>query len=96
NTLIISIIRISFGLSKEIVALSIVKIETYFRTITFYILPINIPFLLYLKNIDRLGIIFDNIKRIKKRSKKKRLNKRTRGRIIPLIIVSKLIKKRKS
>ncbi|UQC89987.1 uncharacterized protein CLUP02_15518, partial [Colletotrichum lupini] len=52
NTLIISITRISFGLSKEIVALGIVKVETYFRTITFYILPINTPFLLYLKNID--------------------------------------------
>ncbi|KAK1473076.1 hypothetical protein CCUS01_05683, partial [Colletotrichum cuscutae] len=62
NTLIISIIRISFSLSKEIVVLSIVKIETYFRTITFYILLINTLFLLYLKNIDRLSIIFNNIK----------------------------------
>ncbi|UQC88573.1 uncharacterized protein CLUP02_14098, partial [Colletotrichum lupini] len=52
NTLIISITRISFGLSKEIVALSIIKIKTYFKTITFYILPINTLFLLYLKNID--------------------------------------------
>ncbi|UQC84186.1 uncharacterized protein CLUP02_09682, partial [Colletotrichum lupini] len=60
NTLIAGIAKISFGLSKEIVALSTVKIETYFRTITFYILPINTPFLLYLKDIDRLGIIFNN------------------------------------
>ncbi|UQC89968.1 uncharacterized protein CLUP02_15499, partial [Colletotrichum lupini] len=52
NTLIAGIIRISFSLSKEIVALSIIKIETYFRTITFYILLINTLFLLYLKNID--------------------------------------------
>ncbi|UQC81724.1 uncharacterized protein CLUP02_07210, partial [Colletotrichum lupini] len=52
NTLIASIIRISFGLGKEIVALSIVKIETYFRTITFYILLVNTLFLLYLKDID--------------------------------------------
>ncbi|KAI3534486.1 hypothetical protein CSPX01_12103 [Colletotrichum filicis] len=52
NILIISIIRISFGLSKEIVTLSIIEIETYFRIITFYILPINTLFLLYLKNID--------------------------------------------
>ncbi|UQC84461.1 uncharacterized protein CLUP02_09958, partial [Colletotrichum lupini] len=57
-----SITKISFGLSKEIVALSIIKIETYFGTITFYILPVNTPFLLYLKDIDRLGIIFNNIK----------------------------------
>ncbi|KAK1485698.1 hypothetical protein CCUS01_03839, partial [Colletotrichum cuscutae] len=52
NTLIISIIRISFSLDKKIVILSIVKIETYFRIITFYILLINTLFLLYLKNID--------------------------------------------
>ncbi|UQC86870.1 uncharacterized protein CLUP02_12372 [Colletotrichum lupini] len=56
------ITRISFGLGKEIVALSIIKIEIYFGTITFYILLINTLFLLYLKNIDRLGIIFNNIK----------------------------------
>ncbi|KAK1467757.1 hypothetical protein CCUS01_07024, partial [Colletotrichum cuscutae] len=62
NTLIAGIIRISFGLGKEIVALGIIKVETYFRTITFYILTINIPFLLYLKDIDRLGIIFNNIR----------------------------------
>ncbi|KAK1487074.1 hypothetical protein CCUS01_15009, partial [Colletotrichum cuscutae] len=60
NTLIAGIIKISFGLSKKIVALSIVKIETYFRTITFYILHINTLFLLYLKNINRLSIIFNN------------------------------------
>ncbi|KAK1467828.1 hypothetical protein CCUS01_06785, partial [Colletotrichum cuscutae] len=52
NILTASIIRISFGLSKEIIILSTVKIETYFRTITFYILFINTLFLLYLKNID--------------------------------------------
>ncbi|KAI3543301.1 hypothetical protein CSPX01_06297, partial [Colletotrichum filicis] len=46
------IIKISFGLSKKIVTLSIIKIKTHFRTITFYILLINTPFLLYLKNID--------------------------------------------
>ncbi|KAK1479620.1 hypothetical protein CCUS01_04749, partial [Colletotrichum cuscutae] len=52
NILIVGIIRISFGLGKEIIILSIVKIETYFGTITFYILPINTLFLLYLKDID--------------------------------------------
>ncbi|KAK1498426.1 hypothetical protein CCUS01_12783, partial [Colletotrichum cuscutae] len=52
NTSIVSIIRISFGLGKEIVVLSTIKIETYFGTITFYILLINTLFLLYLKNID--------------------------------------------
>ncbi|UQC77699.1 uncharacterized protein CLUP02_03170, partial [Colletotrichum lupini] len=52
NTLIAGITRISFGLGKEIVALSIIKIETHFKTITFYILPVNTLFLLYLKDID--------------------------------------------
>ncbi|KAI3536375.1 hypothetical protein CSPX01_10824, partial [Colletotrichum filicis] len=62
NILIAGIIRISFSLGKEIVTLSTVEVETYFRTITFYILLINTLFLLYLKNINRLGIIFNNIK----------------------------------
>ncbi|KAK1457262.1 hypothetical protein CCUS01_01729, partial [Colletotrichum cuscutae] len=52
NTLIAGIIRINFSLSKEIVVLSTVEVKIYFRTITFYILLINILFLLYLKNID--------------------------------------------
>ncbi|KAK1485011.1 hypothetical protein CCUS01_15403 [Colletotrichum cuscutae] len=60
NTLIAGIIKISFGLGKEIVALGTVEVKTYFGIITFYILLINTLFLLYLKNIDRLGIIFNN------------------------------------
>ncbi|KAK1473935.1 hypothetical protein CCUS01_05525, partial [Colletotrichum cuscutae] len=60
NTSIAGIIRISFSLGKEIITLSIVKVETYFGTITFYILLVNTLFLLYLKDIDRLGIIFNN------------------------------------
>ncbi|KAK1492138.1 hypothetical protein CCUS01_14099 [Colletotrichum cuscutae] len=50
--LTVGIIKISFGPGKEIVTLSIVKIETQFGIITFYILLINTLFLLYLKNID--------------------------------------------
>ncbi|KAK1496491.1 hypothetical protein CCUS01_02838, partial [Colletotrichum cuscutae] len=52
NTLIAGIIRISFGLGKEIITLGIVEVKTYFATITSYILLINTLFLLYLKNID--------------------------------------------
>ncbi|UQC77348.1 uncharacterized protein CLUP02_02816, partial [Colletotrichum lupini] len=52
NTLIAGITRISFSLNKEIVTLSTVEIETYFGIITFYILPVNTLFLLYLKNIN--------------------------------------------
>ncbi|KAK1498910.1 hypothetical protein CCUS01_02530 [Colletotrichum cuscutae] len=58
--LIAGIIKISFGLGKEIVTLGTVEVKTYFRIITFYILPVNTPFLLYLKDIDRLSIIFNN------------------------------------
>ncbi|KAK1486380.1 hypothetical protein CCUS01_15151, partial [Colletotrichum cuscutae] len=52
NILIAGIIRISFSLGKEIVTLGIIKVETYFGTITFYILLINTLFVLYLKDID--------------------------------------------
>ncbi|KAK1467985.1 hypothetical protein CCUS01_06943, partial [Colletotrichum cuscutae] len=52
NTLTAGIIKISFSLGKKIVALGTIEIKTYFRTITFYILPINTLFLLYLKNIN--------------------------------------------
>ncbi|KAK1460714.1 hypothetical protein CCUS01_08819, partial [Colletotrichum cuscutae] len=52
NTLIISIIKISFSLGKEIVIISIIKVKTPFRIITFYILLINTLFFLYLKNIN--------------------------------------------
>ncbi|UQC87401.1 uncharacterized protein CLUP02_12906, partial [Colletotrichum lupini] len=62
NILITGIIRISFGLGKEIVTLSTVEVDTYFKIITSYILPINTLFLLYLKNINRLSIIFNNTK----------------------------------
>ncbi|KAK1470669.1 hypothetical protein CCUS01_00784, partial [Colletotrichum cuscutae] len=60
NILIAGIIKISFSLSKEIITLGTIKVKTYFKTITFYILLINTLFLLYLKNIDRLVIIFNN------------------------------------
>ncbi|KAK1473130.1 hypothetical protein CTAM01_16211, partial [Colletotrichum tamarilloi] len=60
NILIAGIIRINFSLSKEIITLSTVKVETYFKTIIFYILFINTLFFLYLKDIDRLSIIFNN------------------------------------
>ncbi|UQC77229.1 uncharacterized protein CLUP02_02696, partial [Colletotrichum lupini] len=86
------ITRISFGLSKEIVALSIIKIKTYFRIITFYILPINTLFLLYLKNIDRLGIIFNNTKNRISSSKYFEIIERRWGYIfIKLINNTKLI-----
>ncbi|KAK1472404.1 hypothetical protein CCUS01_05788 [Colletotrichum cuscutae] len=52
NILIAGIIKISFGLDKEIITLSTVEVKTHFGTITFYILFINTLFLLYLKNIN--------------------------------------------
>ncbi|KAK1495530.1 hypothetical protein CCUS01_13411, partial [Colletotrichum cuscutae] len=52
NTSIVSIIKISFSLGKEIITLGTVEVKTYFKIITFYILLVNTLFLLYLKNID--------------------------------------------
>ncbi|KAK1452994.1 hypothetical protein CCUS01_02011 [Colletotrichum cuscutae] len=50
--LIVGIIKISFGLGKEIITLGTVEVKTYFKIITFYILPVNTLFFLYLKNIN--------------------------------------------
>ncbi|KAK1450628.1 hypothetical protein CCUS01_02084, partial [Colletotrichum cuscutae] len=52
NILTVGIIKINFSLSKKIVTKGIIKVETYFKIITFYILPVNTLFFLYLKNID--------------------------------------------
>ncbi|KAL4403389.1 hypothetical protein CABS03_15260 [Colletotrichum abscissum] len=60
NTSTAGIARISFGPGEEIVALGTVEVETHFGTMNFHILPVNTPFLLCLKDMDRLGIIFDN------------------------------------
>ena len=47
-----------------IIFLSIIRVQTPLEYITFYIIPINTLFLLCIKNIDKLGIKFNNFKNI--------------------------------
>ena len=53
---------IRFGPSKTISSIGLAVVPTPFGNIDFYILPQNTPFLLCLDNIDRLGVVFDNLK----------------------------------
>ncbi|KAI3540519.1 hypothetical protein CSPX01_08181, partial [Colletotrichum filicis] len=50
-----------FSNSKPIKLLRSTVISTLFNNITFYILLINTPFLYYLRDINKLGIYFNNI-----------------------------------
>ena len=45
-----------------IISLGIIRVQTPIEDITFYIIPTNTPFLLYIKNIDRLGVKLNNLK----------------------------------
>jgi hypothetical protein len=47
-----------------VIFFSIIRVQTPLKYIIFYIILINIPFLLYIKDIDRLGIKFNNFKNI--------------------------------
>jgi hypothetical protein len=53
--------KMKFGDNPESTFLRTVAVETPFGTICFAVMPINIPFLLYLANIDRCGVYFNNI-----------------------------------
>ncbi|KAI3538766.1 hypothetical protein CSPX01_09302, partial [Colletotrichum filicis] len=61
NTSRASKISISFNNNKLIKLLRSTVISTLFSNITFYILLINTPFLYYLKDINKLGVYFNNI-----------------------------------
>ncbi|KAI3530029.1 hypothetical protein CSPX01_15111, partial [Colletotrichum filicis] len=50
-----------FSNNKFIKLLGFTVINTLFSNITFYILLINTPFLYYLRDIDKLGVYFNNI-----------------------------------
>ncbi|KAI3551883.1 hypothetical protein CSPX01_00559, partial [Colletotrichum filicis] len=50
-----------FGNSEPVRLLRSIVISTLFSNITFYTLLINTPFLYYLKNINKLGVYFNNI-----------------------------------
>jgi hypothetical protein len=46
------------------ISFSIIRIQTPLKYITFYIIPINTPFLLCIKDINKLGIKLNNPKNI--------------------------------
>ena len=70
-------VSVRFSNSNLIAVISVLTITTLVRIITFYIIPVNTPFLFYLRDMDKLRVYFDNtcnklIKRIinsKKRTK---------------------------
>ncbi|KAI3532838.1 hypothetical protein CSPX01_13173, partial [Colletotrichum filicis] len=61
NTSRASKISIRFSNNKPIKLLRFIVISTLFSNITFYILLINTPFLYYLRDINKLGVYFNNI-----------------------------------
>jgi hypothetical protein len=54
--------KVKFGDNPESIFLETIAVERSFGTIRFAVMPINIPFLLYLADMDRCGIYFNNIK----------------------------------
>ncbi|UQC87931.1 uncharacterized protein CLUP02_13452, partial [Colletotrichum lupini] len=50
-----------FSNSKPVRLLRSIVVSTLFSNITFYILLTNTPFLYYLRDIDKLGVHFNNI-----------------------------------
>jgi hypothetical protein len=46
------------------ISFSIIRVQTPLGYITFYIIPINTPFLFYIKDINKLGIRLNNLKNI--------------------------------
>ena len=51
--------------SKGIVIFfNIIRVQTLLEYITFYIISTNTPFLLYIKDMDKLGVKLNNFKNI--------------------------------
>jgi len=55
------IIRFSKGTA---ISLSIIRVQTPLGYITFHIIPINTPFLFYIRDINKLGVKLNNLKNI--------------------------------
>ncbi|KZL80575.1 hypothetical protein CI238_10546, partial [Colletotrichum incanum] len=56
--------NICFSNRERILLSGTIVVPTPFRPINFYVVPINTPFLLYLTNIDRIRIFFNNLTNI--------------------------------
>ena len=46
------------------ISFNIIRVQTPLGYITFYIIPINTPFLFYIRDIDKLGVKLNNLKNI--------------------------------
>ena len=55
--------RIRFSKGTAIIK-GVMRVPIPLNTIAFYIIFINIPFLLYLQDIDTMGVQFNNFKNI--------------------------------
>ncbi|KAF0321426.1 glycosyl transferase, partial [Colletotrichum asianum] len=55
---------IRFSLSNPIYSLRSIKVSILLSPITFYIILINILFLYYLYNIDKIEVMFNNFNNI--------------------------------
>ncbi|KAF0324599.1 glycosyl transferase, partial [Colletotrichum asianum] len=55
---------IRFSLSNLIYSLRSIKVLILLSPITFYVILINIPFLYYFYNIDRIEVIFNNLNNV--------------------------------
>ena len=49
---------------NTVIFFSIIRVQTPLGYITFYIILINTPFLLYIKDMDKLGVKLNNFKNI--------------------------------
>jgi len=47
-----------------IISLGIIRVQTPLGYITFYIVPMNTPFLFYIKDMDKLGVRLNNLKNV--------------------------------
>ncbi|KAF0315077.1 hypothetical protein GQ607_017688, partial [Colletotrichum asianum] len=62
NTIRVATIRFSFN--NPIYSLRSIKVLILLSLITFYVILINIPFLYYFYNIDKIGVTFNNFKNV--------------------------------
>ena len=49
---------------STVISFGIIRVQTPLGYITFYIIPINTPFLFYIKDMDKLGVKLNNFKNI--------------------------------
>ncbi|KAF0327092.1 glycosyl transferase, partial [Colletotrichum asianum] len=55
---------IRFSLSNLIYSLGSIKVSILLNLITFYVILINISFLYYLYDIDKIEVIFNNLNNV--------------------------------